>query len=636
MSDGYEPTLLADSDMEEEVPKPEAERPLPREDVDHAQGRWSSSSREGTVELRRLLLDAEVEAAKRPKLKSWWERGFLSKIFGSPSASGLPTPMYDESMWAPSQAAADGANVEATGTLFSRGGREHHTRSWNQIKDERREKEMSAWLPFLLAVPQATELGRHLQERRLKGEGDVTLRQVLLSMLSSRDPLTLSQHRRTLAKWSEHTGKPGVPMSIETLERYMAHLHDSGASGSASVQLYRTALFAEHVLGAAVKEVAKNKTVLGYLSAARGRVKGRSKRRPLTTAEVCALECLVLDDDAVLVNRVIAGAFLFTLLARARWSELSACLTLSTDKLEADGFIEVEVASVKTAAQHLRGKSSFVMVACLQGLSSEPWGVTWMTLRERAGLHVDSGGSPLVPAPAEGGGFTQLAMNSRMATSWLHELLGKQGDHDLSTHSLKTTVLFWANAGGLLMEQRRQLGYHRTRETRVTELYGRDLVAAGARSLACLVGAIRSGCLCPDAARSARFPKGLKALRMALEFGEQGEEESHTLPVESTSSKAHRGSEPGEEESHAQPVESTGSQAHRRSEPSSSDSSVDASEPCSDTELRRHMRYGTVHKLQGVGTATFICGRQCVAGGNYEPVDLADLISAKCCMKCFP
>eukprot|EP00971_Amphidinium_carterae_P065999 1307450-Amphidinium_carterae.1 len=63
--------------------------------------------------------------------------------------------------------------------------------------------------------------------------------------------------------------------------------------------------------------------VLGYLSAARRRVKGRSKRRPLTTAEVSALECLVLCETEPHVNRVIAGSMLFALYARARWSELS-------------------------------------------------------------------------------------------------------------------------------------------------------------------------------------------------------------------------------------------------------------------------------------------------------------------------
>eukprot|EP00971_Amphidinium_carterae_P303606 6032760-Amphidinium_carterae.1 len=160
------------------------------------------------------------------------------------------------------------------------------------------------------------------------------------------------------------------------------------------------------------------------------------------------------------------------------------------------------------------------MVACMQGLASTPWGVIWMTLRERAELVVTSCGCPLIPALAEGGGFTKWPISSRMASSWLQELLGKQGDPDLSTHSLKTTVLFWANAGGLLMEQRRQLGYHRTRETRVTELYG----------------AIRSGCLSPDSARGARYPKGLKALRMALEFGAPSEDAGQVHEVEAQSS----------------------------------------------------------------------------------------------------
>eukprot|EP00971_Amphidinium_carterae_P061401 1215787-Amphidinium_carterae.2 len=42
-----------------------------------------------------------------------------------------------------------------------------------------------AWLPLLLSVPQATELGKHLQMRCLRGEGDATLRQMLLSDLVS-------------------------------------------------------------------------------------------------------------------------------------------------------------------------------------------------------------------------------------------------------------------------------------------------------------------------------------------------------------------------------------------------------------------------------------------------------------------
>eukprot|EP00971_Amphidinium_carterae_P223142 4427930-Amphidinium_carterae.1 len=91
---------------------------------------------------------------------------------------------------------------------------------------------------------------------------------------------------------------------------------------------------------------------------------------------------------------------------------------------------------------------------------------------------------------------------------------------------------------------------------------------------------------------------------MALEFGEQSEEAGQACEVEA---------------------------------PSSTEASVEASEENhSETELRRHTRYGTVHRLQGVDARTFICGRQCGAAGLYEPVALAELLSAKCCMKCFP
>eukprot|EP00971_Amphidinium_carterae_P133929 2653713-Amphidinium_carterae.1 len=235
--------------------------------------------------------------------------------------------MYVDSLQRTSQVQVDVENhMGSSASLFGSGAQQHYTRSWNQIKDERREKEMAEWLPLLLSVPQATELGKHLQMRRLRGEGDATLRQASIDEV-------VAIRGQTGSSYDCGGGQ-------EALENYLAHLHDSGASGSSSIQLYRTALFAEHVLGGCVKDVAKNKTVLAYVSAARGRVKGRTQRRPLTTAEVVSLECLVLNGEANMVHRVIAGSLLFALYSRARWSELGACLSLATDKMEAEGFIE--------------------------------------------------------------------------------------------------------------------------------------------------------------------------------------------------------------------------------------------------------------------------------------------------------
>eukprot|EP00971_Amphidinium_carterae_P334825 6470321-Amphidinium_carterae.1 len=63
-------------------------------------------------------------------------------------------------------------------------------------------------------------------------------------------------------------------------------------------------------------------------------VQHRCKRRPLETVEVLALECIVLCETETVVRRVIAGSLLFALYARARWSELSAVCSLSTDVLD--------------------------------------------------------------------------------------------------------------------------------------------------------------------------------------------------------------------------------------------------------------------------------------------------------------
>eukprot|EP00971_Amphidinium_carterae_P261226 5182304-Amphidinium_carterae.1 len=79
----YEPTLLADSegDHEEAAAALDIDEQLLEEeahvDVDKEEERLSSTSETSTsnmsAELRRVLLDAEVQAgAKRPRI--WWEK----------------------------------------------------------------------------------------------------------------------------------------------------------------------------------------------------------------------------------------------------------------------------------------------------------------------------------------------------------------------------------------------------------------------------------------------------------------------------------------------------------------------------------------------------------------------------------
>eukprot|EP00971_Amphidinium_carterae_P285697 5672728-Amphidinium_carterae.1 len=69
---------------------------------------------------------------------------------------------------------------------------------------------------------------------------------------------------------------------------------------------------------------------------------------------------------------------------------------------------------------------------------------------------------------------------------------------------------------------------------------------------------------------------------------------------------------------------------------SDSSTDIDAAEPSEEvaTELMRHKLYGTVHRLQDRSEYTFMCGR--ASSDLYVSIELHELVSAKCCKKCFP
>eukprot|EP00971_Amphidinium_carterae_P333713 6468576-Amphidinium_carterae.1 len=171
------------------------------------------------------------------------------------------------------------------------------SKSWSATRDEKRNKEIELWLPLLLASPHTTEVGRMLEGKRLGGQGQTNLRKLLKGMLSSRDPLTLSQHRRAIVKRSAFVKQKGIPATLSDLTNYLSHLHEVKAVGSASIQIYRTALFVEHVLGGLIKKVDQSAVVKGLVAAARMQVRHKVKRRPLEVLEVLALENVVLCEE---------------------------------------------------------------------------------------------------------------------------------------------------------------------------------------------------------------------------------------------------------------------------------------------------------------------------------------------------
>eukprot|EP00403_Amphidinium_massartii_P032445 CAMPEP_0178448794 /NCGR_PEP_ID=MMETSP0689_2-20121128/42188_1 /TAXON_ID=160604 /ORGANISM="Amphidinium massartii, Strain CS-259" /LENGTH=657 /DNA_ID=CAMNT_0020074031 /DNA_START=17 /DNA_END=1991 /DNA_ORIENTATION=+ len=480
-------------------------------------------------QLDRVYVDAAaVVACKRPKLP--WERGFLGGILSSSARSGpsIPclSPLWLEDLDEPLEEEVAGkAEVpkRLPGALLGRHSQSgDEPLSWLQAKDALRTKEVSLWLKLLLACPHGSEVGRLLEEKRRAGADSTALAKLLGAMLASRDPLTLGKHRAAIQQylvWREGKGLPRtLPAEVKDVADYLEALWSEAVAGSRTIQFFKTCLFCGHVLGIPkMRNIEKSAVLVGFTAQARKRIKRRLKRRALSAEEVRKLESIVCDETGDPTTRIISGAFLCGLYARARWHELAAVQRVRVSGEPPHGFLEMEVSTVKTAAQHLRGQAVFHMIAVSQGiLYGRAWAPVWMSLRERAGLAAETPGG-VIETPLEDNKWENKPLTVGKARAWLLHILQLPSTSDVGTHSLKATLLRWSNIGGLSRESRRALGYHRGKErVQMEDLYGRDEQAGAARLTTLLTAAVRKNLLDPDKGRAGFYPNGFAALAREL------------------------------------------------------------------------------------------------------------------------
>jgi len=586
--------------------------------------RWAADAMSPSAALRaefeRKLVEAEsLLARKRPALP--WETGVMRRIFGPAEKERKLSPIWLEDPAEPleDEASSLGMVHAPAGALLARRGSAEAPLGWLQAKDKRREAEVEKWLGLLLDNPQGSEVGRLLEQKRRGGMDRPGLGRLLSGFFSNRDPLTLSRHRVAMEhymSWLEQSGRARLlPSTVGDAQVYLDSLWSEGVAGSRSIQYFKTCLFLGHVVGIEeLRGLEKSSVVAGYVTQARRRVRHRLKRRPLTAAEVAKLEGIVCNEERDIQSRLVAGSLLCGLFARARWHELGAITRLELIGEGMGSFIEIETATVKIAAQHLRGRAAFCMTATGHGVHSfNTWSSAWLALRDKEGLRAESPGG-VIESPCEDGTWKGVPMTVGRARSWMAYLLEVPNDTLIGTHSLKATLLAWANLAGLSDESRRAMGYHSGaagKKSAMIELYGRDSQAAAARITSQLVAAVRRGLLDPDAQRGKQYPKGYSLLAAALSLG-----------VPETA-----------REDEASDTQSGGEGADSSSEGSAEDDATD--EECAqDTELFAHRRLGTVHRVTEEDPRHFRCGRFNTSD-VYAPVGLDTLADAVCCRICF-
>ena len=350
------------------------------------------------------------------------------------------------------------------------------------------------------------------------------LRQIRL-LCGARSPNTIAKRANSLLQFCLwHKGyyyrKHPIPFAQGEVADYVWEKHQDGMTYTGLTSFVEAVHFGTHVLGLPVADPeipivsAFVKSILDKMALSRPK---RKQARPLTVSEVTFLESVVKDSSVDSFDRYAAGAFLFALFGRCRWSDLRHVshffLDVNTIDGKTIGYMEFATFSHKTAAQVARHGMPLLLVAPIWGLTNPCcWPLEWHKLKKKIGGCFDEiFKGPILPAPDKTGSWNKRSVSASEATKWLAELL-KQGGfnlEDVTSHSLKCTVLSWLAKAGTEPHHRLVLG-HRSTQKGSLETYSRDMLAAPLRALEDVLRRIRMGALHPDMTRSGHIQEPTK------------------------------------------------------------------------------------------------------------------------------
>ena len=363
----------------------------------------------------------------------------------------------------------------------------------------------------VISSPGAAPAGVRFQD----GHMELNLKQLRV-LCGARSPNTVAKRAASLVNfciWHKafFYQKPPFPLDSEDVAEYVWERHQDGVPYSTLASFLESLNFATYVLGLPLKRPETpivSAFTRGVLEKAATKRPARKQARPLKVAEVIGLEDLLNNENLDVYDRYAAGAFLFAIYARCRWSDLRSIhdceldINSSQDKLV--GFISFSTFSHKTASQVAKHGLPMPLIAPIWGLCNPPWAMTWKKVAEAVSLDFASfHKGAVLPAPNKEGRWSRRTVTTDEATKWLHELLRPLGGDisEVTSHSLKATTLSWLAKAGCDPHHRTVLGHHSAGKGSL-EVYSRDMLSAPLRTLEETLRQIRIGALHPDLTRS--------------------------------------------------------------------------------------------------------------------------------------
>lgn len=509
--------------------------------------------------VRQAMLSADVSDG----LTLPWETGIMASIFGD--APLAPNPELPKVAHTVDQAASA---PDRAGPILECNPKRQKTDNSSFKLYERAisfkntlsdlEADQSKWTRALEKLYTVMVSGPDSRPASIKFETDDmdhNLRQIRV-LCGARSPNTIAKRANSLLKFCMwHKGffykRHPIPFEQDAISEYVWEKHQDGATYSYLISFVEAVNFGTYVLGLPVKDpnqTLMSKFVKGVLDQKALTRPGRRQARPLTVSEVIHLESLLKDTAMDSLDRYAAGAFLFALYGRCRWSDLRHVsqhfLDVSTSGGKTIGYVEFATFSHKTAAQVARHGLPLPLVAPIWGLSHPCWALEWIKVAQEVGIYFNEAfRGPVLPAPDEQGQWCARSVTASEATKWLTELL-KQSSPNLeqvSSHSLKCTTLSWLAKAGTEPHYRLILGHHSTQKGSL-ETYSRDVLSAPLRALDDVLRQIRMGALHPDLTRSGHIQEPSKP---DCADGEAAQEDSSSSSSsgESSSSSDSDGSE---------------------------------------------------------------------------------------------
>ncbi|CAL1153270.1 unnamed protein product, partial [Cladocopium goreaui] len=324
----------------------------------------------------------------------------------------------------------------------------------------------------------------------------------------------------------------------------------------------------------------------------------------LTVSEVQQLESICLQDE-LLHHRVIAGHFLFCLMAAARWHDSMHVVSMELSKADHLCLLEAATSKHKSSRTKEQQRELLPFTALGQTLAGENWADSWLSAREDSGsfawCHF------LCSWSEHQGDWADTKMSTAEATFWLRELLepvvGPDRSAVLTVHGLKATMLSWAAKSMLFTpEEQLALGHHVSSHYKSALIYSRDDQIGLCKKIHDMMDKIKAGTFNPDGSRVQR----LLQLTMARAQELQSDDDSDTSSTSTDASSV--ASSEGE---------------HREQEPSSF-RRLDAADIDRD-HCFINTRSRVVH-LQLLGQQKFWCGR--CASSSFRKASMDDLANA--------